>query len=422
MYRLFLLLMTPAILLFILLRSKSNTAYRLRLKERFGFLNKQYKQHGIVVHAASVGEVLALKSFVEQLLIKYPDTPITFTTFTPTGSEQVTKLFGPRVQHCYLPLDIFFATQLFLKKLKPQTIIFMETELWPNLVAQASSQNIKLLLINGRISSSSINSYKRLKWLIAPCLQRFDKILSQSEDNQDNLMLLGALPDHCIVSGNLKYDMLISSEITQKKAELSCFIPQDKMLWVMASTHQGDEEIVFDAFNKIKNDHPNIILTVVPRHPERFDQVITLAKRKGFNTCVRSKKDLLTEKSDVWVIDTLGELIALYGLAEIVTIGGSFSGIGGHNPLEPAWFKKPIIVGPNMANFSDIMQQMLKNNALVQLDRNTQYCDQLSLAVSDLLHTPHKATVLGGNANQVVLQNKGAVARTLTELAKYIHV
>lgn len=416
-YRLFLLLLTPLILLFLLLRSRSNPAYRQRLNERFGWLNQSFQQQGIVIHAASVGEVLALKNLVEKLLLAYPNTPVTFTTFTPTGSEQVIKLFGDRVQHCYLPLDIVFATELFLQKLQPSLMIFMETELWPNLVAQANKRNIKLLLINGRISNRSIKSYKKLTWLFAPCLQKFNAILSQSTDNQNNLLAIGAQVEQCRVSGNLKYDMLVSNEVQNKQTELNNLLAKNKTYWVFASTHQGDEQLALDAFARLKQQYPNLLLVLVPRHPERFNNVTELAQAQGFITQTRSSLQAVNDNCQVWVLDSLGELMALYGLADIVTIGGSFSAIGGHNPLEPAWFKKPIIVGPNMANFTDIMQQMLNHQALIQLPESQNISAALSDAVTKLLNNSSLAARYGEQAHQVVKLNQGAVDKTLLEIA-----
>ncbi len=417
-YRIVFVLLAPIILLLLLWRSKSNKAYRARLLERFGLFNQSFKKHGIVIHAASVGEVFALKVLVEQLLVQYPTTPITFTTFTPTGSEQVTKLFGDKVQHCYLPLDFIFSTALFLKALQPKLMVFMETELWPNLVHQAKQKNIQLLLINGRLSASSMKSYSKINALIAPCLQQFDRILTQSQENQQNFLTLGAKESSCEVSGNLKYDMTMSNSITDTMTTLSTFLPTDKKLWVMASTHQGDEDIALATFNLLSKRFPELLLVIVPRHPERFSDVTKLAKQTGFTTQNRSSNHAVEANCQVWILDTLGELMALYGLADFITIGGSFSEIGGHNPLEPAWFKKPIIVGPNMKNFNDIMQQMLNSQSLIQLEANNDINQQLCTVLTDWLSQEGEniTTTLGNNAFDVVKSNQGAVQFTLTKI------
>ena len=417
-YRIILLLLFPIVILALLFRSISNSQYRQRLSERLGFVPQSYKKNGIIVHAASVGEVIALTPLIEQLLQTYPDLPITLTTFTPTGSAQVTKQFSSRVQHCYLPLDIFPCTQLFLTKLKPKLMIFMETELWPNLISQCSQKQIKLLLINGRLSANSMKSYKKVSSLITPTLNSFDKILCQSQDNQKNFLQLGANQDHCLVSGNLKFDISINSTILDKKAQLTTLLPQQRQLWLVASTHPGDEEIALAAFKQIKAVFPTLLLVLVPRHPERFNMVEKLCLNHEF-TLVKRSDNTLVETQDIWLLDTLGELMAAYSLADIVTMGGSFSHIGGHNPLEPALFKKSIIVGSDMSNFTEVLQQLKQLQGIVQLPKsqsNTEQSSQLANMVISLLQDTAKAELLGKQAHQVVMNNQGASDRTLLQV------
>lgn len=417
-YRIILLLLLPVILLALLFRSISNAQYRQRLRERLGFISKAYKKNGIVVHAASVGEVIALTPFVEQLLQTYPELPITLTTFTPTGSAQVKKQFSSRVQHCYLPLDILPSTQLFLTRLKPNLMIFMETELWPNLIDQCAKKQIKLLLINGRLSANSMKSYKKISPLITPTLNHFDKILCQSQDNLANFLQLGANSEHCYVSGNLKFDISINNNILEKQAQLTALLPKHRKLWLVASTHQGDEEIALAAFKQIKSLFPTLLLVLVPRHPERFNTVAKLCHSHNFTLVKRSENTPVTEQ-DIWLLDTLGELMPAYSLADIVTMGGSFSHIGGHNPLEPALFKKPIVVGSDMSNFTDVLKQLKQLEGIVQLPVNqtsNEQSNQLAKKIINLLDDTPSAELLGKQAHQVVMNNQGASARTLSQV------
>jgi 3-deoxy-D-manno-octulosonic-acid transferase len=417
-YRIILLLLLPIILLALLFRSISNTQYRQRLSERLGFISNAYKKNGIVVHAASVGEVIALTPFVEQLLQTYPELPITLTTFTPTGSAQVTKQFSSRVQHCYLPLDILPSTQLFLTRLKPKLMIFMETELWPNLIDQCAKKQIKLLLINGRLSANSMKSYKKISPLITPTLNHFDKILCQSQDNLANFLQLGANNEHSYVSGNLKFDISINNNILEKQAQLTALLPKHRKLWLVASTHQGDEDIALAAFKQIKTLFPTLLLVLVPRHPERFNAVAKLCHNENFTLVKRSDNTPVGEQ-DIWLLDTLGELVPAYSLADIVTMGGSFSHIGGHNPLEPALFKKPIVVGSDMSNFTDVLQQLKQLEGIVQLPVNQTskaHSSQLAKAIIHLLNDTSAAALLGKQAHQVVMNNQGASARTLSQV------
>ncbi len=426
-YRFLLLLLLPVILIFLLIRSKNNKAYRQRLLERLGYFPKPVKQGGIVVHAASVGEVIALKSFIEKLILAYPHLPITVTTFTPTGSEQVKKLFGSKVQHGYFPLDILPCTALFLQRLKPTMLIFMETELWPSLITQCANKNIKLLLINGRLSKKSLASYSKIPRLIHPCLNSFNKILTQSEDNLENFIKLGADSTRCTNSGNLKFDISINTEVTQKKAELAKLLfaenaQEKRTVLLVASTHNGDEEIALAAFKTLLTQYPQLLLILVPRHPERFEHVANLCLDENFSLARRSNNTAVSNEQ-IWLLDSLGELMAALSLSDIVTMGGSFSDVGGHNPLEPALFNKPIIVGHNMSNFNEIMQQLRQEDAIVELSANSaENCSaaQLAAEVSQLLQQPKQQKTLGDNAKKVVLANQGASDKTLAQVQKLL--
>lgn len=424
LYRIIFLLLLPVLLLALFVRSLSNSQYRQRLTERLGLFPKPFKQGGIVVHAASVGEVIALTPFIEQLLAQYSELPITVTTFTPTGSAQVHKQFGTRVQHSFLPLDVLPCTQVFLSRLQPKLVIFMETELWPNLIAQCSQKNIKLLLINGRLSKKSMKSYQKITALITPTLNRFDKILCQSHENYEHFIQLGADVDRTDVSGNLKFDLSVNQTTFDKAAQLQQLLPSDRKIWLVASTHEGDETIALDAYKIIKKLFPTLLLVIVPRHPERFNSVAKLAVGHGFSLAKRSDNTQVTTQ-DIWLLDTLGELMAAYSLADIITMGGSFSHIGGHNPLEPALFKKPIVVGHNMSNFAEIMQQLQQESAVEQLtspttDTNESSVKMLAARVGALFEKPEQASLLGDNAHKVVMANQGASSRTLAQVKALI--
>jgi len=417
-YRIVLLALLPLVLILLLIRSRKSKAYRQRLLERLGFFPQPAMQDGILVHAASVGEVIALKSFIDELLLTYPNTPITITTFTPTGSEQVKKLFANKVQHSYLPLDVYPCTQLFLRRLRPKLVIFMETELWPNLVAQCVSKKIKLLLINGRLSKKSLNSYQKINALIKPCLNSFDDILTQSQENLTHFTQLGAQTSRCRNVGNLKFDISINDNIQHKQAELAQLINPEcsvkRKIWLVASTHEGDEVIVLNAFREVLAEFPQLLLVIVPRHPERFDRVAKLCQQHDFSLARRSENTLVNDQQ-IWLLDSLGELMAGFALSDIVTMGGSFSEVGGHNPLEPALFKKPIIVGSDMSNFTEILQQLLQKKALLQLPQDNAV-EQLTQAVNTLLHQPEQQISLGEQAYQVVLANQGASNETLLKV------
>ncbi|NQY63242.1 MAG: lipid IV(A) 3-deoxy-D-manno-octulosonic acid transferase [Alteromonadaceae bacterium] len=419
-YRTLLFVLLPFLLLFLLIRSKNHPEYRQRLSERLGIIPKNLQSNGIVIHAASVGEVIALKSFIDKVLSIFTHLPITVTTFTPTGSEQVKKLFGDRVQHCYLPLDLFWCSALFLKKLKPKAMIFMETELWPNIIAQLADTECKLMLINGRLSEKSTKSYQKLLWLIKPTLNRFNKILTQSSENQTNFIALGADENRCQLSGNLKFDISINQNIIDKEKELKQLVPTNRPIWILASSHQGDETLALQVFIQLQQEFPELLLVIAPRHPERFEQIAKLCIEHDLNTLKRSENATISAEHQVWLLDSLGELMAAYSLSDIVTMGGSFSNIGGHNPLEPALFKKPIIVGTDMKNFTEIQQQLEQVNGIEQLTVNN--VEQLTKKVKSLLLDQTQQKLLGENAYRVVQSNQGASERTLQQLIKLLEV
>ena len=405
------------------MRSVNHKAYRHRLSERLGILPASLKSGGIVIHGASVGEVIALKPLIESCLAQFSDMPITVTTFTPTGSEQVTRLFGDRVQHCYLPLDIMPCTASFLGKLDPRILVIMETELWPNLVSQAHKRGTKLLLVNGRISDKSISSYKKFSALVKPCLQRFDHIFAQNPENQERFVRLGADAKKCTNGGNLKFDLSATSNET-KQAELAAILPKNRPVIMVASSHQGDEELGFQAFKEVLRKLPDALLAVVPRHPERFDTVFQLSKAHEFTTQRRSESLPVGEQTNVWIMDSLGEMMAAFPLADLVVMGGSFSTIGGHNPLEPAVFRRPIITGGDMANFDEIHQQLLNQQGIITLtadSSNTAVADQLAEQALKLLTDTEFAKQLGNNAYQVVASNKGATQRSVETINELVN-
>ncbi|ASP47579.1 lipid IV(A) 3-deoxy-D-manno-octulosonic acid transferase [Cognaticolwellia beringensis] len=416
LYRLLFLLLTPLLLVVLLLRSTNHPAYRKRLLERLGILEKNLEPNGIVVHAASVGEIIALKPFISQLLIYNPEMPVTVTTFTPTGSAQVKKLFADKVQHCYLPLDNIISTTMFLKRLKPKAMVFMETELWPNLISQCKSNQIKLLLVNGRLSDKSMRSYQKLAWLITPAIQSFDRILTQSQVNQENYIAMGATPEMCKLSGNLKFDVSLNNDVVTKQRELNSLMTEKRKIWLIASSHPGDEALVLKAFEHVKQQDSKALLIIVPRHPERFEQVAKLAQDAGNHVLKRSQNQLVSLNTQVWIIDTLGELLAACSLADVVTMGGSFSDIGGHNPLEPALFQKPVIVGPNMSNFKEILVQLMSAQGIVQLVENEDMPKALANEVLRLFTDETSAQILGSNSYKVVQANQGATTQSLTAL------
>ncbi|WP_448547055.1 lipid IV(A) 3-deoxy-D-manno-octulosonic acid transferase [Thalassotalea fusca] len=420
LYRIIVIALLPVLLLALLLRSRKNPAYRQRIRERLGIVPSKIKPNSIVIHAASVGEVIALKPLIDKLLSEHPQVDITFTSFTPTGSQQITSFYGDKVQHCYLPIDCWPCTWMFLQRLKPKALIIMETEIWPNLIAQAHSKHIPLLLINGRLTEKSVKQYKKFSWLVTPTLNCFNRLLVQSIDNLHHFQALDVSKKHCSVSGNIKFDLSLSEQVKDKHQLLAKFIQDERPTWLVASTHPGDEALILESFSQLKQQHPALLLILVPRHPERFAEVSALCEAQQWQVVNRSDKLPVTNDIDIWVIDTLGELLPACALADVVTMGGSFNHIGGHNPLEPALFKKAIIVGPNMSNFAEITQRMLVHNGIIQLNEQTPIAKQLFQQVNDILLDESERSILGQQAHDVVLSNQGATDKTCRAIVSLI--
>jgi len=284
----------------------------------------------------------------------------------------------------------------------------METELWPNVIAQCASKQVKLLLINGRLSTKSVHSYRKVKWLFTPTINHFDQILTQSQIDCEHFLALGANPNHCRSSGNLKFDISVNKSLKAKQSELRGFIQGERQLWVVASTHQGDEDIILSVFTQLLKKNPELLLVIVPRHPERFDEVAQLCTKQGFTISRRSEKETVSQQTQIWLLDTLGELLPTCALATVVSIGGSFSALGGHNPLEPALFKKPIVVGADMSSFFEVMQQLSNAGGIVQLANHLEIEEQLYKNIERVLIDEQLQITLGHNAYQVVQENQGA--------------
>ncbi|WP_086931014.1 lipid IV(A) 3-deoxy-D-manno-octulosonic acid transferase [Agarilytica rhodophyticola] len=416
-YKLLLTLITPFLCLGLFIRSIKQRSYRQRILERFGLAQVE-RSGGIVIHGASVGEVIALRPFIEALLIQYPQHLITVTTFTPTGSEQVKKSFGSRVQHCYLPFDTPYSVALFLNKLKPLAIVIMETEIWPSLIDACNTRKIKLLLINARISARSFTRYQKIQSLITGTLCKVDNILAQSKEDAERFIQLGALADSTSVSGNLKYDLVKPEDIEDKAIEI-VNATKNRKVWVIGSSHQDEEALILSSLKVIHRKHPDILCILAPRHPERIKPLELSIQTEGLSVVKRSQGQLPSEQHNIWLIDTMGELLLFYRIADVCTVAGSFGATGGHNPLEPALFSCPIIVGPNMSNFQDIAQRLEQANGWLQVDDSN--AETLANAVTKMVSDPDHAQQLGENALTVLKQNQGATKTSVDKLDQLLY-
>ncbi len=417
LYSLVITITLPLIFLRLLWRSLRVSAYRNGWLQRLGiFRGPAPKPHGIWIHAVSVGEVVAATPLIIALLAKDPALTITVTTTTPTGAQRLHQSLGAKVIHYYLPYDLPWAIRALIKHIQPQCLINMETELWPNVLYVCKTNNIPLLIVNARISDRSIKGYLRIKWIVAKMLQQVTFVAAQSQLDAERFLQLGMRADSLKVTGNLKYDVQLSEQHVQKGMQLKTTLEQ-RAVWVAASTHSGEEDLILKLFAQLKNKFPQCLLILVPRHPDRFNQVAALIEKYKLQYVRRSQNVDCTRETSVLLGDTMGELNIFYAAADLAFVGGSLVNVGGHNLLEPATFALPIVTGAYLSNFQDIADKLVQAGGVVVVND----LKQLTATVSAWLADPELRTMLGKNAQQVVQQNKGATAKTMLIIASFLH-
>ena len=409
----------PLVAIRLWLRARKAPAYAKRIGERFTLGMPTLQPGGIWVHAVSVGESIAAAPMIRALLERYPALPITVTCMTPTGSERIQALFAneARIQHCYLPYDLPCAAARFLDRVQPRLAVIMETELWPNHIHQCAKRGIRVALANGRLSQRSAKGYGRFSKLTAPMLAEMSLLAVQTAAEAQRFRDLGARPETVEVTGSIKFDLTIDPQLLQRAAELrSQWQAQDRPVWIAASTHEGEDEVVLDAHRRLLGRHPDALLILVPRHPERFNSVFDLCQREGFATVRRSTGANVDAQTSVLLGDTMGELLFLYALADSAFVGGSLVPNGGHNLLEPAALAKPVLSGPHLFNFLDIAAQLREAGALAEVDD----AEGLAVEVQRLFELPRDAQRMAEAGLAVMRRNQGALQRLLDGLARLI--
>ncbi|EHS1184714.1 lipid IV(A) 3-deoxy-D-manno-octulosonic acid transferase [Vibrio vulnificus] len=409
LYTLLLALAAP-LLLFGLYRSKPNKPkFGKRWKEHFGITPKLDGQNQpLWIHAVSVGESLAAIALIKAIKEKTPNQVIVVTTTTSTGAEQIAKL-GNLVEHRYMPIDFAFAVRGFLKAINPAKMLIIETELWPNTLAAVHKANIPIIVVNARLSEKSQQNYAKVQPLfnlIHPCLS---KVLCQSQADANRFAKLGIPTNKLSVTGSIKFDIHISDEIKHQGAELRTLLGQQRPVWIAASTHRGEDEQVLDAHRQVLETHPNALLILVPRHPERFDSVFELCQTQGFETVRRTQANTIADSTQVYLGDTMGEMLVLLGAADVCFMGGSLVGdkVGGHNVLEPAALGVPVIIGPSYYNFKEITSTLHQVNGIAIVESV-----QLGRHVLQLLTDKALQINTAQAALRVVQKNQGTLART----------
>lgn len=405
----------PLIIARLIWRGFSMYSYWYRWAERFGKSPvTSYNASIIWIHAVSVGEVEACRPLVKQLRTEYPKHQLLITTMTPTGSERVKLLFEDTVLHCYLPYDLPFAIHRFLNRTKPQFGIIMETEIWPNLLLCCQQRDIPLVLANARLSERSAKAYARFPELTRTVLQSLPLIATQSQDDRKRFQQLGADIKTVHAIGNLKYEISLPASLTDQADVMRHIWDSNRPVWIAASTHEGEEEMVINASRQVRIERPDLLLIIVPRHPQRFDRVAALASKAGFKTLRRSEQQPCPIDVQILIVDTMGELPLFYAASDVAFVGGSLVPHGGHNVLEPAALGRAIITGPHYFNFNEITTDFLAAEAAIKVN-DTQ---GLAEATITLLQNPQQRAAMGDAALKLIAGSQSASTH-LINLIKY---
>lgn len=382
---------------------------------RYGFTqNQNKKMDALVIHCASVGEVVAIQGLVEHLLLQSPQQHITITTNTTTGADRVKLLFSDRVSHAYLPYDFPLFVKLFLKTKRPSKVLINEMELWPNLCHQCWSLHIPVIVINGRMSDKSKQTYQKFPALFKPMFAKITAICAQGRRDYQNYLALGVPSLKLTLTNNIKFDLSVSNQdIALSQTIKSNFSLEQRLILVAGSTHEPEEQILVDAYLALAKVYPQLLLIIVPRHPQRFDKVHQLLQKQNIETVLMSESQPCQSSTQVLLCDQMGKLRSIYALADISFVGGSLAERGGHNALEPAAVGVPILMGQSTYNNPAICQALAESGALLYVSD----AQQIESACNTWLSNPEQRKSAGAAAKQVLTNNSGALEKTLTVLA-----
>lgn len=416
LYSTLLYLLTPFFLLRLLWRGFKSPAYWQRWSERFGFSTPVLSEQPLWIHAVSVGEVRAAIPLIKFLQEKYPSIPVLVTTTTPTGSAQVTKTFGEQIHHVYMPFDLPGAVKRFINKVKPRAVVIMETEIWPNLFHYCKQSSIPVVLANARMSKRSAEGYARFGVFIRETLTNLAFIAAQHDSDAARLIKLGAHPDTTKVTGSIKFDINLPDNLATDTQALKKQLGETRPVWIAASTHNGEDEQVLNAFNLVRQAVPDCLLIIVPRHPERFDQVASLCNHYGFNIVKRSDHKPCDSNTEIFIGDTMGELLLFYSVSDVAFIGGSLVEHGGQNPLEASAVGIPVVFGPHTFNFNEIIKLLLAEKAGERVANE----QQLAEAVTKYIKDKELCQQTGSKGKQVVEQNRGALDNLISIISGFV--
>jgi 3-deoxy-D-manno-octulosonic-acid transferase len=390
-------------------------AYRERIPERFGYYSLGFSPASVWLHAVSVGEAEAAFPLLRGLLQRYPALSIVVTTTTPTGSARVRSVLGNAVEHVYLPYDLPGPIRRFMTAFRPRLALIMETEIWPNLFKAAADSSVPLVIVNGRLSERSATGYQRIRSLTASSLSDVTFIAAQSDADADRFIALGADPARVEAVGNIKFDMELPASIGGECAKLRSELFGNRPVLIAGSTHDGEEQLILAAARSLWATIPNLLVILVPRHPERFADVADLCHKEGL-TIARRGDGASAVDSQVYLLDTMGELRLFYGASDVAFVGGSLVPTGGHNLLEPAALGVPVVFGPHVFNFRDMARGMLEAEAAVQVKD----ASELAPVFQRLLTDPQAREEQAEKGKSFFSRGRGALNRIFQRLAEWV--
>lgn len=414
LYSLLARLLLPLVLLRLWLQGLRTRALARDWYQRIGLVPHS-PQPVLWVHAVSVGETIAAAPLVEALLARHPNLPILLTAMTATGRERARALFGDRVRYAYSPWDSPGSVRRFLHRVRPRLLVIMETEIWPNMIARTRARGIPVVLVNARLSERSARGYRKIGALVKPLLQDLSWIAAQAPEDAHRFLALGAPPERVVVTGTLKYDIAVDASMRQAARRLRDHLGRNRSVWVAGSTHRGESQYLIEAHQTLLSHDPGALLILVPRHPERFDEVARLVRGAGLRLARRSRSEDPSQ-AQVYLGDSMGELMLLYGSSDAAFVGGSLIERGGHNPLEPAAWGLPVLSGPHVFNFEAVYAALAAGNALCMVTDGT----SLSKALLNLLGQPQYARAQGARALSVVKANRGALERVVVAVTELL--
>jgi 3-deoxy-D-manno-octulosonic-acid transferase len=412
-------ILLPLVFFRLWLRGRRLPSYKERWSERLGFVPFPPLENVIWLHAVSVGEIVSVIPLIRSLQ-ESTSLPILVTTTTPTGSSRLQAAFkdkmGSNLYHCYFPFDIFWVWSKFFSRINPKLLILMETEIWPSLLHQCKVKNIPVIIANARLSPKSCQRYRNIRNMLKEILDPVRIILTQSELDKQNFVSIGYDESKTKSTGNIKFDLNLPIYLDQEAKTLRQHLGDNRYVFVAASTHDGEEEIIISAYKKLKKDIPELLCLLVPRHPDRFKQVSNICLQSGLKISTRSGMQPVSPDVDIFLGDSMGEMLLFYATSDLAFVAGSLKPIGGHNLLEPAALGLAILTGHHLFNFREISQKLFNNNGAILVNNEMELVDN----ILKLYKNPLEAAKIGKNALQVIEDNKGAMQRQINEISRYL--